>query len=200
MFQFSVQRRLARGSSWAPAYAKRRIAKRGQKGNDVASPKGGCVSQQEGKTMTNSPILLVEDNEDDIELTLRALKKHRIMNEVVVARDGVEALDYLLGTGAHEGRDLSVMPQVVLLDLNLPRIGGIEVLRRLRTEPRTKLLAVVVLTSSKEEEDIVRSYALGANSYVRKPVDFSEFSDAVKTLGLFWLLLHQAPPTPRMSQ
>jgi two-component system response regulator len=147
--------------------------------------------------MTNKPILLVEDNKDDEILTLRALKKNHILNEVVVTRDGVEALDYLFGTGSYTGRDLSVLPQVVLLDLNLPRIGGLDVLRRVREDDRTKLLAVVVLTSSKEEEDIVRSYSLGANSYVRKPVDFSQFSEAVKTLGLYWLLLHEAAPPHR---
>ena len=147
--------------------------------------------------MTSGPILLVEDNRDDEALTLRALKKNNIANEVVVARDGVEALDYLFGTGAHAGRDLSKMPQVVLLDLNLPRIGGLEVLRRMRADERTRLLAVVVLTSSKEEEDVVNSYSSGANSYVRKPVDFAQFTEAVKTLGLYWLLLHEPPPGRR---
>jgi CheY-like chemotaxis protein len=147
--------------------------------------------------MIQSPILLVEDNKDDEMLTLRALQKNRILNEVIVARDGAEALDYLFGTGAHEGRDLSVMPQVVLLDLNLPRMSGLEVLRRLRHDDRTKFLAVVVLTSSKEEEDILKSYSLGANSYVRKPVEFAEFTEAVKTLGLFWLLLHERAPVGR---
>ncbi len=144
-----------------------------------------------------NPILLVEDNQDDEALTLRALKKNNIVNDVVVARDGVEALDYLFGTGAHSGRDLGVMPQLVLLDLNLPRIGGLDVLRRLRADERTKLLAVVVLTSSKEDEDLIRSYSLGANSYVRKPVDFAQFSEAVKMLGLYWLLLNEAPPVRR---
>jgi two-component system response regulator len=149
--------------------------------------------------MRNQSILLVEDNPDDEELTLRALKKNKILNEVVVAHDGVEALDYLFGRGAYEGRDTGNQPQVVLLDLNLPRIGGLDVLRSIRADPRTKLLAVVVLTSSREDEDLVRSYSLGANSYVRKPVDFTQFSDAVKTLGLFWLLLNEAPPAPRSS-
>ncbi len=144
-----------------------------------------------------NPILLVEDNQDDEALTLRALKKNNIVNDVVVARDGVEALDYLFGTGAHTGRDLAIMPQLVLLDLNLPRIGGLDVLRRLRADDRTKLLAVVVLTSSKEDEDLIRSYSLGANSYVRKPVDFAQFSEAVKMLGLYWLLLNEAPPLRR---
>jgi CheY-like chemotaxis protein len=147
--------------------------------------------------MTDRPILLVEDNQDDEVLTLRALKKNRIMNEVAVARDGVEALDYLFGTGAHAGRDLSVQPQVILLDLNLPRVGGLEVLRRIREDERTKLLAVVVLTSSKEDEDVIRSYTNGANSYVRKPVEFAEFTEAVRTLGLFWLLLHEPAPVQR---
>ena len=147
--------------------------------------------------MTNKPILLVEDNEDDELLTLRALKKHNILNAVVVARDGAEALDYLFGTGPYAGRDTSIQPQVVLLDLNLPRVGGLDVLRRLRDDSRTKLLSVVVLTSSKQEEDIIRSYALGANSFVRKPVEFNEFSQAVKTLGLYWLLLHESAPPPR---
>jgi two-component system, response regulator len=147
--------------------------------------------------MNNKVILLVEDNADDEMLTLRALKKSHILNEVVVARDGAEALDYLFGTGSHAGRDLSAMPQVVLLDLNLPRVGGLEVLRRIRGDDRTKFLAVVVLTSSKEDEDLVSSYSLGANSYVRKPVDFTQFSDAVKTLGLFWLLLNETAPAPR---
>jgi two-component system response regulator len=147
--------------------------------------------------ITNKPILLVEDNQDDEVLTLRALKKNNILNEVVIARDGAEALDYLFGTGPHAGRDTSVQPQVVLLDLNLPRIGGLDVLRRIREDNRTKLLAVVVLTSSKEEEDVIQSYSLGANSFVRKPVEFNEFTQAVKTLGLFWLLLHEPAPTVR---
>jgi two-component system response regulator len=144
-----------------------------------------------------NPILLVEDNPDDEALTLRALKKNHIANEVVVARDGVEALDYLFGTGSHAGRDLDTMPQVVLLDLNLPRIGGLDVLRRIRGDERTKYLAVVVLTSSKEDEDLLKSYSLGANSYVRKPVDFQQFSEAVKTLGLYWLLLNETAPQRR---
>jgi two-component system, response regulator len=139
------------------------------------------------------PILLVEDNPDDEELTLRALRKNNIVNEIIVAHDGVEALDYLFGTGPHAGRDLGVQPQVTLLDLNLPRIDGLGVLKRIRADERTRLLAVVVLTSSREEEDILRSYALGANSYVRKPVNFSDFSEAVKALGLFWLLLNEIP-------
>jgi CheY-like chemotaxis protein len=147
--------------------------------------------------MKTNAILLVEDNPDDEALTLRALKKNHIVNDVVVARDGVEALEYLFGTGAHAGRDLGEMPQVVLLDLNLPRIGGLEVLKRIREDERTKFLAVVVLTSSKEDEDLLKSYSLGANSYVRKPVDFAQFTEAVKTLGLFWLLLNETPPQRR---
>jgi CheY-like chemotaxis protein len=148
--------------------------------------------------MSDKPILLVEDNDDDVMLTMRALKKNRILNDLVIARDGAEAIEYLFGTGAYAGRDLSVMPQIVLLDLNLPRVGGLDVLRAIRADERTKLLAVVVLTSSKEEEDIIRSYSLGANSYVRKPVEFEQFTEAVKTLGLFWLLLHESAPVPRL--
>jgi two-component system response regulator len=147
--------------------------------------------------MKNRQILLVEDNKDDEMLTLRALKKNNILNEVIVARDGAEALDYLFATGPYAGRDVTEVPQIVLLDLNLPRIGGIEVLRRIRADERTKMLAVVVLTSSKEDEDIISSYAEGANSYVRKPVEFAAFSDAVKALGLFWLLLHEPAPPRR---
>ncbi|HEY4016194.1 MAG TPA: response regulator [Polyangiaceae bacterium] len=138
-------------------------------------------------------ILLVEDNKDDEALTLRALQKNRILNKVVVARDGVEALDYLLGTGPHAGRDTTDQPQLVLLDLKLPRVDGLEVLKRMRSDDRAKFVPVVVLTSSGEEEDLARSYAFGANSYVRKPVDFAQFTEAVKTLGLFWLLLNQSP-------
>lgn len=145
--------------------------------------------------MSTKHILLVEDNPDDELLTLRALRKNRIANEVVVARDGVEALEYLFATGPHAGRDVSVTPQVVLLDLNLPRLGGLDVLKRLRADDRTKLIPVVVLTSSKEEEDIVTSYTNGANAYVRKPVEFDQFTEAVKTLGLFWLLLNEVSPS-----
>jgi two-component system response regulator len=143
--------------------------------------------------MKEKIILLVEDNPDDELLTLRALKKSNILNEVVVARDGAEALDYLFGTGVHAGREASRMPQVVLLDLRLPKVDGLEVLQRLRADERTRLLPVVVLTSSDEEQDIVKSYSLGANSYVRKPVDFAQFSEAVRQLGLYWLLLNQSP-------
>lgn len=143
--------------------------------------------------MDKKVILLVEDNPDDVLLTLRAFKKNNIMNEVVVANDGVEALDYLFGTGTYMDRDMSIMPEVVLLDLKLPKIDGLEVLRRLRSDQRTKLLPVVILTSSKEEKDIVDSYNLGANSYVRKPVDFTEFTIAVQQLGLYWLILNEPP-------
>ena len=145
----------------------------------------------------NRVILLVEDNPDDVALTLRAFRKNRILNSVVVARDGVEALDYLLGTGPHAGRDVKALPAVVLLDLKLPRVDGLEVLRRVRGDPVTRLLRVVVLTSSAEEQDIVDSYRLGANSYIRKPVDFDNFLTAVGQLGLYWLLLNEAPPGAR---
>ncbi len=145
--------------------------------------------------MDMKTILLVEDNPDDELLAIRALKKNNIMNEVVVARDGAEALDYLFGTGAYEGRNTSIMPQVILLDLKLPKIDGLEVLKRLRDDDRTKLLPVVVLTSSKEERDLNESYRLGANSYIRKPVDFTQFSEAIRQLGLYWLVLNEAPPT-----
>ena len=144
--------------------------------------------------MNDRIILLVEDNPDDVELTLRSLRQHNITNEVVVARDGVEALEYLFATGAYASRDTSIMPTVTLLDLKLPKVGGLEVLRRLRADERTKLLPVVIVTSSKEERDMISGYSLGANSYVRKPVDFNQFSEAVKQLGLYWLLLNEPPP------
>jgi len=131
-----------------------------------------------------------------VALTLRALRTHRVANEVVV-EDGVEALEYLLGEGKYAGRDLRDQPAVVLLDLKLPKVDGLEVLRRLRADDRTRLLPVVVLTSSKEEQDLVASYSLGANSYVRKPVDFEQFVEAVRQLGLYWLLLNEPPPAPR---
>jgi len=144
--------------------------------------------------MQDKIILLVEDNPDDVELTLRALNKNNILNEVVVARDGAEALDYLFGTGVHVGRNASIMPAVVLLDLKLPRIDGLEVLERIRSEERTKLLPVVILTSSKEDKDRMSGYKLGANSYIRKPVDFNQFTEAVRQLGLYWLILNEPPP------
>lgn len=148
--------------------------------------------------MTNRKvILLVEDNRDDEELAILALQKSNIANEIVVARDGVEALEVLFGTTVQSGGDTRLQPQVVLLDLNLPRISGLEVLKKLRADERTRLLPVVVLTSSKEDEDIVTSYSLGANAYVRKPVEFGRFAEAVKALGLFWLVLNLPPPASR---
>lgn len=147
--------------------------------------------------MHNKIILLVEDNPDDEMLTLRALSKSKILNKIVVARDGAEALDYLFGTGAHAGRDTSLQPQLILLDLKLPKIDGLEVLKRLRADSRTALLPVTVLTTSNEERDVVTSYQLGVNSYVRKPVDFDSFIEAVRQLGLYWLVLNTAPPTGR---
>ncbi len=144
--------------------------------------------------MKDKVILLVEDNPDDEALTLRALKKSNILNDVAVAHDGVEALDFLFGEGSYSDRDTSVMPQVVLLDLKLPKIDGLEVLRRVRADKRTKLLPVVILTSSKEESDMIEGYKLGANSYIRKPVDFVQFGQAVQQLGLYWLVLNESPP------
>jgi two-component system, response regulator len=139
-------------------------------------------------------ILLVEDNADDIELTLRAFQKSNIVNEMVVVKDGQEALDYLFVTGAYAARDPMVMPHLVLLDLNLPRINGLEVLRRMRADTRTKRLPVVILTTSSEETDVIVGYDLGANSYVRKPVDFAQFTGAALQLGLYWLVLNEPPP------
>jgi len=147
--------------------------------------------------MLPRPILLVEDNSDDEALTLRALKKNNIHNEVVVARDGVEALDYLFGTGVHAGRDPDRMPQLILLDLKLPKVDGLQVLQKLRADQRTQLMPVVILTSSKEQQDLVEGYRLGANSYVRKPVDFVQFMEAVRQLGLYWLILNESAPSAR---
>jgi two-component system response regulator len=138
-------------------------------------------------------ILLVEDNPDDVQLTLRAFRKNKIANDIIVVRDGVEALDYLFGTGAYAGRDTSDEPKIILLDLKLPKLNGIQVLERLRADDRTALIPVVVLTSSKEEQDMICSYRNGANSYVRKPVDFNEFIEAVREIGLYWLLINEAP-------
>jgi two-component system response regulator len=143
--------------------------------------------------MNKKTILLVEDNPDDVKLTMRALKKSNILNEIVVAQDGVEALDYLFGTGKYDGRDTNIKPQVILLDLKMPKMDGIEVLRRMRADERTQPLPVVVLTTSSEDRDKIESYKLGANSYVRKPVDFSQFAEAVQQLGLYWLVLNEAP-------
>jgi two-component system, response regulator len=139
-------------------------------------------------------ILLVEDTEEDVILTLRALKKSKVLNEVTVARDGTEALDYLFCQGRFAGRDKSHLPALVLLDLKLPKVDGIQVLQRLRSEPGTRFVPVVILTSSKEQEDLLNGYKFGANSYIRKPVDFDQFSQAVQQLGLYWLLLNEAPP------
>jgi len=140
-------------------------------------------------------ILLVEDNPDDVMLTTRALKKNNILNEVVVARDGMQALDYLFAEGEHAGRDPDHQPEVILLDLKLPKIDGLEVLKRIKSDGRTKLLPVVVLTTSNEDQDLISSYELGANSYIRKPVDFDQFIKAVGQLGLYWLVLNEAPPS-----
>jgi two-component system response regulator len=148
-------------------------------------------------TKVNKAILLVEDNADDEKLTLRAFKKKNVSNSVVVARDGLEALDYLFGAGTYAGRDVADLPSVILLDLKLPKIDGLEVLKRLRGDPRTKRVPVVILTSSKEDQDLVMSYDLGANSYIRKPVDFEKFVEVAGTLGLYWLLLNEPPPTQR---
>jgi len=142
----------------------------------------------------NRNILLVEDNPYDVELTLRAFEQSNIMNELVVVRDGKEALDYLFGAGAYAGRDLGDAPEVVLLDLKLPKIDGLKVLRRMRADERTRRQPVVVLTSSSEEKDVVSSYNLGANSFVRKPVDFTQFTEAARQLGLYWLVLNEPPP------
>jgi len=142
-------------------------------------------------------ILLVEDSPDDELLTIRALKKNNILNEVVVARDGVEALDFIFATGTYAGRNLSDLPQLVLLDLKLPKVDGLEVLRQVREDERNCMLPVVILTSSKEENDLAKSYKLGANSYIRKPVDFNQFSEAIKNLGLYWLVLNEVPTNER---
>jgi two-component system response regulator len=144
-------------------------------------------------TMSQRAILLVEDNADDEALTLRAFAKNKITNPVFVARDGQEALDYVFATGAHAGRDPAESPAVVLLDLKLPKLYGLAVLRRIRADERTRVLPVVILTSSKEEQDIIEGYRSGCNSYVRKPVDFDQFIDAARQLGLYWLLLNEPP-------
>ena len=145
--------------------------------------------------MQDKVILLVEDNPDDETLTLRALSKGKILNKIVVARDGAEALEYLFGTGTYAGRDLSEQPQLILLDLKLPKIDGLEVLKRLRADPRTALLPVSILTTSNEERDVVTSYQLGVNSYVRKPVDSDSFIEAVRQLGLYWMVLNIPAPS-----
>lgn len=145
--------------------------------------------------MNQKMILLVEDNADDEALTLRALNKSKVANKIVVVRDGAEALDYLFCKGAYAERDPFELPQVILLDLKLPKVDGLEVLHSIRSEPRTHMLPVVILTSSKEEHDMINAYSGGANSYVRKPVDFNQFVDAIGQLGLYWLVLNEAPPT-----
>jgi two-component system, response regulator len=147
--------------------------------------------------VNNRIIMLVEDNHKDEELTLRALKKGKVTNPVVVTRDGVEALDYLFARGSHANRPAEDMPQVILLDLKLPRVNGLEVLKALRADERTKFLPVVMLTSSNEEQDLITSYSLGANSYVRKPVDFSQFVEAARQLGVYWLELNEIAPAKR---
>ncbi len=151
------------------------------------------------KGMKDKIILLIEDNPDDEALTLRALEKNNIKNDVVVVHDGAEALDYLFATGSYAGRDLTIMPQLTLLDLKLPKVDGLEVLRRLRADELTRLLPVVILTSSNEEQDRVNGYGLGANSYVRKPIDFGQFIDAVRQLGLYWLILNEPAPVPKRN-
>ncbi len=150
--------------------------------------------------MDNKVILLVEDNPDDEALTLRALKKNHVLNEVVVVRNGLEALDYLFATGAYADRDRRVIPQLILLDLKLPKMDGLEVLRRIRADDRTRLLPVVILTSSDEERDVIAGYKLGANSYVRKPVEFTQFAEAVRQLKLYWLVLNEVLPNERTNR
>jgi two-component system, response regulator len=144
--------------------------------------------------MEKKVILLVEDNPDDVALTLRSFKKNNISNEVIVARDGVEALDYLFASGAYRGRDKDIIPALILLDLNLPKLDGMEALRRIRADEKTKLIPVVILTSSKEESDIINGYKLGANGYVRKPVDFAQFNETIRQVGLYWLVTNEPPP------
>lgn len=147
--------------------------------------------------MESKTILLVEDNPDDEALTLRALKRNNILSEVIVARDGAEALDYLFARGAHSGRDPSKQPELILLDLKLPKVDGLEVLQQIRQDERLRRLAVVILSSSNEESDIIAGYDLGANSYIRKPVDFNQFMEAVRQLALYWLVLNVSPPNPK---
>ena len=150
--------------------------------------------------MNKRHILLVEDNPDDVELTEMSFRENKLVNEIVVVRDGVEALDYLFAEGAYAGRDAADLPALILLDLKLPRLSGMEVLARLRANAATRLVPVVVLTSSSEDKDVLESYGLGANSYVRKPVDFRQFADAVNQLGLYWLVLNEQPPTPACAR
>ena len=150
--------------------------------------------------MDNRPIFLIEDNESDIELTRRAFRKINIVNRLIVLEDGQDAIDYLWAQGKHRGRDTSELPALILLDLKLPRISGLEVLRRIRADPRTRRIAVVILTSSKEEQDLAASYDLGVNSYIRKPVDFEQFIAAAEHIGIYWLVLNEPPPEIRRLQ
>jgi two-component system, response regulator len=147
-----------------------------------------------GDTMAEKTMLLVEDNADDVELTLRAFEANRGHSEMVVLRDGAQALDYLFAKGAYAGRDAGLLPAIMLLDLKLPKVDGLEVLERIRSDARTRLLPVVILTSSREQRDLIRSYDLGANAYVRKPVDFAQFTEAMRQISLFWLLINEPPP------
>src|SRR5882672_4337101 len=192
---------IRRPSSRAPVSGSRPCVASSTGTADGSGPKAPSIrarrftSRCEEARVNPGKILLVEDNPDDVALTLRALKSHNITNEVIVAQDGVEAIDYLFG--AKEQRAPTELPAVVLLDLKLPKINGMEVLQRIRSEERTTLLPVVILTSSDEERDVIDGYKLGANSYVRKPVDFVEFTKAAQQLGLYWLLMNRAAPSPR---
>jgi len=159
----------------------------------INQPSPSALTHDKEDIMNKKLILLVEDNPDDIALTMLAFKKSNILNEVVVAKDGVEALEYLFGTGKYEGRDMNIRPQLILLDLKMPKMDGLEVLQRMRADERTKLLPVVVLTTSSEDKDRIESYKLGANSYIRKPVDFIQFAEAVRQLGLYWIVMNEAP-------
>jgi two-component system response regulator len=181
------------GSALGPSTRRHRRGTRESAGGaDVQSIEQGS-RKGDAVTARNKVILLVEDNDDDVALTVRAFQKSGIGNEIVVARDGAEALDYLFATGAHAGRSPADLPEVVLLDLKLPKIDGLEVLQRLRSQDHTRSLPVVVLTSSNEQRDLVASYDRGANSFVRKPVDFTQFLEAARQLGLYWLVLNQRP-------
>lgn len=157
---------------------------------------GSGATGRERRMRSAGHILLVEDNEDDVDLTLRAFKRQMIKNSIVVVRDGEEALEYLFAKGRFADRSIEDLPAVVLLDLKLPKVDGLQVLRQLREHPATKLVPVVILTTSREDRDLVQGYSLGANSYVRKPVDFVEFMDAVRQLGVYWLLMNELPPRP----
>jgi len=159
----------------------------------INQPSPSALTHDKEDIMNKKLILLVEDNPDDVALTMLAFKKSNILNEVVVAKDGVEALEYLFGTGKYEGRDMNIKPQLILLDLKMPKMDGLEVLQRMRSDERTKLLPVVVLTTSSEDKDRIESYKLGANSYIRKPVDFIQFAEAVRQLGLYWIVMNEAP-------